>query len=217
MRPVRFLAATMLIVGFILAELKHVSFLVPRNENLTVLLAAIGETFYFPGFFLLLGGNYLRSPRSPVADPTSYGGVWFRFVAGILDLGFFSMLADSIGRVFVGLMRVSGSNSSVFRWFAGWGSGPYRVNLILLFLLGLGVYYVLTEGSRLEASFGKIALKLRVTDLDGRQISFARATLRYFGKILSLGTFLIGFIVGIFTARKQTLHDFLAKTVVVDA
>jgi len=62
---------------------------------------------------------------------------------------------------------------------------------------------------------GKRALGLVVTDLDGRRISFGRATGRYFGKVFSGMLFYVGFLMAAFTARKQALHDVLAGTLVV--
>ena len=39
--------------------------------------------------------------------------------------------------------------------------------------------------------------------------------MRYVGKILSLATVGIGFLLAGFTARKQALHDLIANTLVV--
>jgi len=55
-----------------------------------------------------------------------------------------------------------------------------------------------------------------VTDLNGEQISFARATGRYFGKILSGLMLEIGFIVVGITEKKQGLHDMMAQCLVIN-
>jgi uncharacterized RDD family membrane protein YckC len=60
-----------------------------------------------------------------------------------------------------------------------------------------------------------MALGLKVTDLEGRRISFARATGRHFAKFLSAMICLVGYIMAGFTARKQALHDVIAGTLVV--
>ena len=44
------------------------------------------------------------------------------------------------------------------------------------------LYYVLFEASSWQATPGKRVLRLYVTDLNGRPITFARATIRHFGK-----------------------------------
>ena len=77
------------------------------------------------------------------------------------------------------------------------------------------LYYALMESSGMQATLGKKALGLIVTDESGQRISFARATGRYFAKIVSALILLIGFIMVAFTERKQGLHDKLAGTLVV--
>jgi uncharacterized RDD family membrane protein YckC len=67
------------------------------------------------------------------------------------------------------------------------------------------------------ATVGKMALSLKVTDMEGQRITFGRATGRYFGKWLSAVILLIGFIMAAFTAKKQALHDILASTLVLRA
>ena len=68
------------------------------------------------------------------------------------------------------------------------------------------------ESSRRQATLGKMALGIRVTDLDGRRVSFARASGRWFGKILSSLIFGIGYLMVAFTEKKQGLHDMIAGT-----
>jgi uncharacterized RDD family membrane protein YckC len=71
------------------------------------------------------------------------------------------------------------------------------------------------ESSSKQATLGKMALALKVTDLQGRRISFARATGRHFAKIISGMILLIGYIMAGFTERKQALHDMIAGTLVI--
>ena len=58
-------------------------------------------------------------------------------------------------------------------------------------------------------------MEIYVTDLDGKRITFAKATGRYFAKILSGLFLLVGYIMAAFTDRKQALHDKLAGTLVL--
>ena len=87
--------------------------------------------------------------------------------------------------------------------------------LATLWLAIQWLYFALMESSKNQATLGKMALGLRVTDLNGNRISFGKATGRYFGKILSSMTLLIGYIMAAFTAKKQALHDFVAGTLVL--
>jgi len=58
-------------------------------------------------------------------------------------------------------------------------------------------------------------LGIQVVDLEGRQISFGRASGRHFAKILSTIILMIGFLMALFTQRKQALHDIIAGCLVV--
>ena len=60
-----------------------------------------------------------------------------------------------------------------------------------------------------------MALGLQVTDLEGRRISFGRASGRFFGKIISAMILYIGFMMAGFTEKKQALHDMIAGTLVI--
>jgi uncharacterized RDD family membrane protein YckC len=82
------------------------------------------------------------------------------------------------------------------------------IKLIILFF-----YYTLFEASAWQATPGKRLLKLRVTDVNSERISTGKSALRFFSKILST-QLLIGYIMILFTERKQGLHDLIAKTIV---
>ena len=86
--------------------------------------------------------------------------------------------------------------------------------------LGLGllfdwVYFATFESSRLRGSPGKRMLGMQVQDLDGRRISFARASARYSAKVLSAILLMAGFVMIATTRRNQGLHDLVAGTLVV--
>jgi uncharacterized RDD family membrane protein YckC len=126
------------------------------------------------------------------ANTTSYAGFWKRFAAVILDgiiLGIVSALLVAIlGR----------SVGTPLNTLIGW------------------LYFAGMESSERQATLGKMALGIVVTDLDGNRISFARATLRYFAKIISALILMIGFLMAAFTQRKQALHDMIAGTLVLN-
>jgi len=91
--------------------------------------------------------------------------------------------------------------------------GEGAVGLFALVVMWL--YFAVLESSRHQATLGKLALGLRVTDLVGSPISFGRASGRFFGKWLSVLPLYLGFVMAGFTARKQTLHDIVAGTLVL--
>jgi uncharacterized RDD family membrane protein YckC len=77
------------------------------------------------------------------------------------------------------------------------------------------VYFALLESSPWQASLGKRMLGLKVTDLEGRRISFGRASARYFCTLLSGFILMAGFIMIAFTQKKQALHDILTGCLVI--
>ena len=72
------------------------------------------------------------------------------------------------------------------------------------------LYFAGFESSRSQATPGKVLMQAQVTDLDGNRVSFARATLRFFAKFISLVIVFIGFIMIGLTKKKQGLHDKIA-------
>ena len=86
----------------------------------------------------------------------------------------------------------------------------------LLYLLVAPFYYALQESSSAQATLGKRALGIKVTDLKGRRISFGHAIGRWFAAALSYLTLYLGFLMAAFTEKKQALHDMVAGTLVVD-
>lgn len=78
-----------------------------------------------------------------------------------------------------------------------------------------GLYYILQEGSSIQATIGKRIVGIVVTDFNGDRISFLRAAGRYFAKMLSGIFFGAGFIMIALSKQKVGLHDCLAGTYVV--
>jgi uncharacterized RDD family membrane protein YckC len=78
------------------------------------------------------------------------------------------------------------------------------------------LYFAVCESSAWQGTLGKLALGIRVTDLQGERISFPRALGRYFAKILSAIILGIGFLMVAWTQRKQGLHDMICDTLVLN-
>lgn len=77
------------------------------------------------------------------------------------------------------------------------------------------IYFASLESSAKQATFGKTMMGLKVVDLNGNRISFLRATGRHFARILSVLTLLIGYLMVLFTKKRQGLHDMIAGTYVL--
>jgi uncharacterized RDD family membrane protein YckC len=133
--------------------------------------------------------------------PVVYAGFWRRFAAALID-GIIVAVVLFICDLILG--QIVGSASSAF------------VTLSSALSIGLGVaYYVGQESGVRQATIGKRALGIIVTDMQGNRISTWRAVGRYFGKILSAIILLIGYLMAAFTEKKQALHDMMAGTLVV--
>lgn len=76
-------------------------------------------------------------------------------------------------------------------------------------------YHVFFEGSKFQATPGKIIFGLIVTDLQGERISKSRALARHVGKYASVFSFGVGYLLFLVSKKKQCLHDMIAKCVVV--
>ena len=77
------------------------------------------------------------------------------------------------------------------------------------------LYFAIMETTSNQATLGKMALGIIVTDIEGNKVSFRIATLRFFAKIISAVILFIGFFMIAFTKKKQGLHDKLAGTLVL--
>ncbi len=153
--------------------------------------------------------------------PVRYAGFWLRFVAYIIDdliLGFvgFFIALPFIGSIIFSAFRIADAgkhNEPVFFGIAGI-IGAVIMWTIASIVVGW-LYYALMEASKNQGTLGKMALGLKVTDMEGNRVSFGRATGRYFGKIISSLIFMIGYILAGLTEKKQALHDLIADCLVV--
>jgi uncharacterized RDD family membrane protein YckC len=143
-----------------------------------------------------------------------YAGFWFRATAYFLDtttLGF--VLGGIVLRPILLKNHVGPSFQDAWKFYTG--DSPQATALLLLVQLASWLYFATFESSPWQATPGKKVLGLRVTDLEGRRLSFIRASGRYFGKIISSLLLGIGFAMAGFTQKKQALHDMLAGCLVL--
>lgn len=144
----------------------------------------------------------------------AYAGFWLRLVAYIID----SMILGAVVGIGIfvpllggSLQRMSNDNP----WELYTSMARPLVAIRLLALMAGWIYFASMESSGWQATLGKKALGLKVTDLAGNRITFARASGRFFGKLLSGMILMIGFFMAGFTERKQALHDILAGCLVL--
>lgn len=139
--------------------------------------------------------------RTPVQ--LGYANFWTRFVAFLIDWILLSVLAALV-ILLMGLPLVPDVKDYEAR---------LKINFISLVLGWL--YYAGFESSAYQATPGKQMMGIFVTDTEGYDITFSRATGRFFGRLLSGLILLLGYIMAGFTERRQALHDIIAKTLVL--
>jgi uncharacterized RDD family membrane protein YckC len=173
-----------------------------------------GATAVPPGY--AAPGYVTATPYPAYAAGVHYGGFWIRVVATIIDAVIVRAVLFPVKAAFgLGGLAAGGFDGySLHRGFAL----PYLIfggGILVVLTLGASwLYEAFMESSSYQATLGKMIFGMKVTDLYGNRISFARATGRHFGKIVSGLLLCIGFIMVGFTERKQGLHDMMAGTLV---
>ena len=161
----------------------------------------------------LVPRDYTGFVASPVSRYPQYAGFWKRVVAVIID-GIVLQVSGYVAGALVGaiagfMMGMAGVETEIIPVLC------FVFSFISNFVLNW-LYFTLMESSSKQATLGKMALGIVVTDMDGQRISLARANGRYWAKILSTLIFCIGYLMVAFTEKKQGLHDIMAGTLVVN-
>lgn len=152
----------------------------------------------------------------PVAQANiEYAGFWRRFWGLMLDRILLKALLLPVGLALgLNVLWPFASHEDVGpEWFSQVLFGSLSMWLVSTF--AEWVYFAVFHSSSRQATPGQMLLGIHVSGLDGRRIGLGRASARYFASWLSAVTLCIGFIVGAFTERRQTLHDMIASTLVL--
>ncbi len=118
----------------------------------------------------------------------AYASLWNRFFAMIIDCIILSIPSAVIGHLLPGAGAM----------------------LIWVF------YGSFMESSSARATFGKFLLGVQVSDFSGNRITFKAALIRNLMTLVSAAILMIGYVIALFNDRKQTLHDIVADTVVIN-
>jgi uncharacterized RDD family membrane protein YckC len=162
-------------------------------------------------------------PQVVAGPPVLYAGFWLRVVAAIIDgliLGIplvaigFALFASAIPA----LTRMQGGPPMLV--FAA--VMPRLIVIGIIYIVGTWLYWAGMESSDWQATLGKKALGLYVTDMEGRRTTFGRTSGRFWagrgiGFVPSLGGlyFLISCIMAGLTEKKQALHDIISNCLVL--
>ena len=141
-----------------------------------------------------------------LAGAMEYAGFWIRFGALLID-GIITWIVNMIVSVpfqFIG-------TTSPERPGVLFATGLF----VFLLQMAIPAVYEIWFVGKYGATPGKMACKIKVVTADGGQVSYARATGRYFAKWISGITLCIGYLMAAFDDEKRTLHDRICDTRVI--
>ncbi len=156
----------------------------------------------------------------PALGVVRYAGFWKRFVALIIDFLVVGIPLQIISRVMTSAVptRLGLCQSGNVICKQPTGVGWLFLGLVWLAELFAGIaYWAYLEGVRGQ-TLGKKAVGIKVIDPDsGDVIGPGRAIGRYFARILSTLVMFLGYFWMLWDPEKQTWHDKVVRSVVVEA
>lgn len=156
--------------------------------------------------------NAVSASSTKILTKEVYAGFWLRAIAYLIDS---IILGIVVSITILGPLIRHAGLSLDNPWVIFTNTNRQVIAINLLMIMASWLYWALLESSRWQATLGKKLLGLYVTDLQGKPITFARASGRYFGKLISSFTLLVGYFMAGFTEKKQALHDMLASCLVL--
>lgn len=146
-------------------------------------------------------------PECPAAAPeVKYAGFWMRLFASIVDLSITCLIFFAVAII---LPILLGPRLGVP------SGGVILAAGAVIWLVIAWLYWALMESSSKQGTVGKDMMGIVVTDAEGKRMTFRKATVRHFSKVISVVPAMAGFLMAGFTARKQGLHDLIAGSQVV--
>jgi uncharacterized RDD family membrane protein YckC len=134
----------------------------------------------------------------PQSDAPLFAGFWKRLAAALIDGAFLLLLFTFV----IGLLDEVTSGPTV----------KIGVGLLLALAYLIGFHLL-----KMQATPGKLAMKIKVVHPDGGRANFDRIALRALASLLSAGALMLGFTMMALNPRHRALHDIVGRTVVVRA
>ena len=116
----------------------------------------------------------------------------------MIDMFILVVLVQIIDRIFVSLELL-----------------PLYIRLVIYYSFSI-IYFAVQEASSYQATLGKRLLNLAVCDEDGERLTLARAFARNIVRLINWFIFSLGYVLILFTAKEQGLHDKIVHSLVVD-
>jgi uncharacterized RDD family membrane protein YckC len=180
--------------------------------------SAEGETFKFTLPTMVAAASV--PPREHISSPAGLttqldlrpAGFWIRFVAALVD-GFILWVLTLILAIPLGI-----SGGFAIRPEDLQGSVQAIVQRVMIVSVVNNVvwllYSVVFVGWRGQTP-GKMLLGLKIIRVDGGEVDYVKAFIRWIGYWLSTFILFIGYIIAAFTENKRALHDYIAGTRVI--
>jgi uncharacterized RDD family membrane protein YckC len=168
-----------------------------------------------------LADGGMAYPAYAAVPQVAYAGFWERLLAFVIDN---VIIGVGIVVIVIPLLFLTGLGAVLSRIAQDEDLGDAGFFLIFgMFLVAATaivmvawLYHAFMESSEWQATVGKRAMGLVVTDMAGRRVSFGRSTGRHFGKIITnLVPAFLGYIMAAFTEKRQALHDMMAGCLVL--
>ncbi len=138
----------------------------------------------------------------------NYARILTRFAAAVVD-GLLLFIINFCLGLIVGLSAAQAIGMEPQ------GAMKMQIGLIIV-QTAIGIGYEVFMIGKYGATLGKMACKIKVVTADGGRVSYARALGRYFAKMLSAFTCLIGYFIAPFDKpQHRALHDHICNTRVV--
>jgi uncharacterized RDD family membrane protein YckC len=156
-------------------------------------------------------------------DKRYYAGFGRRIIAGIIDAVIVTLIAGFAAyylgltegwRMLLMMLRHEEVRTMDGVLVTSALPGQVATFLLVTCIIIPWLYFAILESSKNQATLGKMAARAIVTDLHGDRITFARASLRHFSKVISILLFFSGIFAIAYTRHAQGLHDIIAACLV---
>lgn len=134
----------------------------------------------------------------PQSDAPLYAGFWKRLAAALIDGAILLLLFTFV----IGYLDEVTSGPTVKIGVGGLLALAYFIGFHLL---------------KMQATPGKLAMRIKVAHPEGGRADFDRIALRALASFVSAGALMLGFTMMALNARHRALHDIIGRTVVVKA
>lgn len=150
----------------------------------------------------------LREGATIPGGPLELAGFWIRFAAYLVDSIITGVLGAIVGGVIGGVMGAAGATKGA--------AGIIMIQVVAMIIsLGIRAAYFIYFIGKDGQTPGKKLCKIRVVNADGSQVTYGKATGRFFGYILSSLICGIGYLMAAWDDEKRALHDRVCDTRVI--